>query len=215
MDDRLRKGTGHASKARKLSTAAEFELFSASTSEVLKSLTAAKLRGKVRRARTLRDKYTDLLRRQRLATRSATATKRGNSGIANARTEQKAELFGQVLARFDARLATVEAAERKAAERAERAAAKAAAKKLARKPVKSAAKKPAKAARQPATAVTGGAPQLPERSSKARSRGPDQGTAGRSQRMPGVSATVALRGQRIVSRQRSKQARQQARQGRG
>lgn len=93
----------------------EFALFSASRADALKTHTAARLRAKVRRARTLRDKFRDLLKRQRLATRSRTGSKAGASGAANQRTKQKAELFADVLQRFEKRLAQVEAAEARAA----------------------------------------------------------------------------------------------------
>lgn len=73
-------------QARKLLTAAELDVFAASRAEALKALTAVQLRGKIKRSRTLRDKYQDLLRRQKVATRGRTGSKAGTSGVANERT---------------------------------------------------------------------------------------------------------------------------------
>ena len=55
-------------QAGKLLNESEFALFAASRAGVLNTLTKAGLAGKIRRARSLRDKYRDLLKRQRLAT---------------------------------------------------------------------------------------------------------------------------------------------------
>lgn len=90
-------------QARKLLTAAELPVFEASRAQPIKELTAAQLRGKVSRARTLRDKYRDLYRRQTVATRAAPARQRSAVGADNERTQHKAELFAQVLARFEER----------------------------------------------------------------------------------------------------------------
>jgi hypothetical protein len=105
-------------QARKLLTAAELEVFAASRDKMLKALTPLQLRGKVKRARALRAKYQDLLRRQKLATRDRAGTKLGRSGIANARTAQKAQLFAEVLERFTQRLKQSEAAEARASKKA-------------------------------------------------------------------------------------------------
>ncbi len=97
-------------QARKLLTAAELDLFVAGRGDALKAMTTVQLRAKAKRARALRDKYQDLLRRQRLATRERVGSKVGRSELANARTAQKAQVFADVLARFTRRLAHVEAA---------------------------------------------------------------------------------------------------------
>jgi hypothetical protein len=102
-------------QAGKLLNVRDFALFSASRADAVKTLTAARLRAKVKRARTMRDKFRDLFKRQSLAARSRTGSKTGASGAANQRTRQKAELFSEVLQRFEKRLAQVEAAEARAA----------------------------------------------------------------------------------------------------
>lgn len=89
--------------ARALCTAAEYGLVVASGGDGLRALSEARLKLKIVRARTLRDKYRDLLRRQRLAARRSPNAKAGR-GDAGARTESKAALFEQILARFVARL---------------------------------------------------------------------------------------------------------------
>lgn len=90
--------------ARKLLNAGEYELFEASTAAALKELAEPRLRQKIERARKLRDKYADLLRRQKISTRRRTGAKAGKSGVANARTGQKQQVFAEVLERFEGRL---------------------------------------------------------------------------------------------------------------
>ena len=131
-------------QARKLLTAAELDLFAASRGDALKALTAVQLRGKVKRSRTLRDKYQDLLRRQKVATRGRTGSKAGTSGAANDRTALKAQVFTEVLARFEQRLAQLEAAAERAAQKT--AAAKARLARPASPPAKSVVKTAAKTA---------------------------------------------------------------------
>lgn len=99
---------------RKLLNAGEIEIFESSRAEAIKELNAPRLIVKVKRARTLRDKYRDLLKRQRLATRARTGSKAGNSGDANQRTREKTEVFAEILERLEGRLALVEAAEARA-----------------------------------------------------------------------------------------------------
>ncbi len=105
-------------QARKLLTAAELEVFVVSRGQGLTGLSAVQLRGKVKRARTLSEKYRDLLQRQKLATRDRAGTKMGRSGAANARTAEKAALFADVLESFSRRLAQVEAAQARAEQKA-------------------------------------------------------------------------------------------------
>ena len=90
--------------ARALCNDSEYDLFTASLADSISQLTAAQLRSKIKRARTLRDKNADLFRRQSLALRDTTGTKRGKTGAANERTEQKARLFDETLKRFEKRL---------------------------------------------------------------------------------------------------------------
>ncbi|MEO8848763.1 MAG: hypothetical protein ABI440_09075 [Casimicrobiaceae bacterium] len=104
-------------QAAKLLNRSELELFAESRADVVKTLTAARLRGKIRRTRNLRDKFQDLFKRQRLATRARTGSKVGTSGVANQRTDQKLELFADMLQRFEKRLAQLAAAEAAAAKK--------------------------------------------------------------------------------------------------
>jgi hypothetical protein len=96
--------------ARPLCTDAEYKLFTASLADEIGTLTPVQLRGKIQRARKLRDKYRDLEKRQRLANRARTGTKKGNRPETNARTADKAKLFGEALARFEAKAAKLAAA---------------------------------------------------------------------------------------------------------
>jgi len=105
-------------QAQKLCNETELKLVLASMADEVTQLSAAQLRSKIVRARTLRDKNTDLFRRQSAATRVATSAKRGNTGVANQRTEQKARLFDETLKRLELRLAKVDAAAAKVASKA-------------------------------------------------------------------------------------------------
>jgi hypothetical protein len=87
-------------QARALCSDTEYRLFEASLADNIGRHGPAALRSHVERARRLRDKYRDLHKRQRLATRARTGTKKGNAPERNARTEQKARLFDEVLGRF-------------------------------------------------------------------------------------------------------------------
>lgn len=138
-------------QARTLLTVAELELFDQSRADPIKALTLTRLRGKVTRARTLRDKYRDLFRRQTVAVRSAPSTKgRSPVGADNDRTQRKADILQEVLGRFEARVAQLEARE----EREGRGSSAAAPKRSAKKAVSTAASpkkqvKPVTQAKQP------------------------------------------------------------------
>lgn len=106
--------------ARKLLSSAEFELFEASRRDGICVLSGAELKRKVERTRRLRDKYRDLYKRQRLAMRELTGTKRGNSGAANARTKVKAAIFQDLLTRFQIRYGRVTAPPKRVAKTAPR-----------------------------------------------------------------------------------------------
>jgi len=131
-------------QARSLLTVPELALFDYSRAGPIKELTAARLRGKVTRARSLRDKYRDLYRRQTVAMRGS-KQQRSAAGTDNERTEKKATIFVEVLERFETRLAHLESQPAKKA-----GAAKSPAKAPSRKPLSSAEPKKA-AARKPGT----------------------------------------------------------------
>jgi hypothetical protein len=99
----------NSATAKKLLTSSEYELFQASLAREVQGLTDARLRSKIARTRNLRDKYRDLLRRQKLALRDRGVSKGGRSGVANARTEQKRQLLDEALQRFEERLRRVTA----------------------------------------------------------------------------------------------------------
>lgn len=109
-------------QARTLLSTPELALFDASRAQPIKALTAAQLRAKVTRARALRDKFRDLYRRQTVGTRAAPAAKRSAVGGDNERTQRKADLFAEVLTRFEERLQRVEADAQAAAAKPARAA---------------------------------------------------------------------------------------------
>ena len=96
-------------QVRPLLNAAELELFDQSRADPIKGLTPARLAGKVKRARTLRDKYRDLYRRQTVAVRGEDASGRPADGSDNERTQRKADIFQEVLERFEARTTLLQA----------------------------------------------------------------------------------------------------------
>jgi hypothetical protein len=145
-------------QARRLLSASEMDMFESSLAERASSLAPERVRVMIRRSRTLRDKYADLLRRQRLATRTRTGTKSGAGGGANERTAQKAQLFAEVLQRFEARLSRLEAAE---ADTARKASSKRAAATLEKKRAADAAKAASRHPRLSPKAPAGKAPEAP------------------------------------------------------
>jgi hypothetical protein len=213
-------------QAQKLCNTAEMELVGQSLGDALKGLTAAQLRGKVQRARTLRSKFADLFQRQTAAIKAGTGSQRGNSGEANARTGLKLQLFDEVLKRFETRLAQLDAqaaraaaAVAKAQAKAQAAAAKAAktaAKAPVKAPTKAAAKTPAKKAPKVSVraAVKAAAKAPVKRPAAKKLAQPAKKVAApkvpAAQRATQVSKVVAVRGKQIGAHARSAQARTQA-----
>ena len=159
-------------QARAICNDSEYELFSASLADSITELTPAQLRGKVKRARTLRDKSTDLFRRQSLAMQESTGSKRGKTGSANERTEQKARLFDEVLKRFEARLDKITVEPAPAASKAPKKAVATAPEAKPEKPAKAKAPSPRKAhaAKGPARAATKKGAAGPSEQVKARTK---------------------------------------------
>jgi hypothetical protein len=93
-------------RAKVLCNDNELSLLRASSRTEIGKLSAAQLKQKVSRARTLRDKWNDQARNQRRATQS---TQRSRQTDANARSAEKAELFAQALTQFESQLAKLEA----------------------------------------------------------------------------------------------------------
>lgn len=92
-------------RAKTLCTSSEFELVKASGAKEIGSLTPARLRQKVSRARKLRDKYRSLASRQTGEMRGKRAPRSGRPAADNRNTEAKAELFQETLDRFEQALA--------------------------------------------------------------------------------------------------------------
>jgi hypothetical protein len=85
-----------------LSTVTEWALVEASLPDRIRELSPARLKAKIVRARTLRDKYRDLVKRQH---RKAQPRRTGREDeTLNRRTARKVELFERVLARFQKQL---------------------------------------------------------------------------------------------------------------
>lgn len=211
------------SHARKLCTEQEYKLFSASLAPELGALPQRSVAANIKRARTARDKHSDLLRRQTIGVRRGAAAKTAPTGAVNQRTANKVKLFDEALKRFETQFKLLEKAEaakvkaaaaaQKAAEKARAKAAKqatakkavaakkaaapksksAAAKKTAEPKVKTAAAKSRAAVKTPLDAVA---------STKATQRGP--------QRPRTAARDAKAQMQRISTHQRSSNARGQA-----
>ncbi len=181
-------------QARTLLTAAELELFDQSRADPIKALTLARLRGKVTRVRTLRDKYRDLFRRQTVAVRGASST-RGRSpvGADNERTQRKADILQEVLGRFEARVTQLEAREERESQNSSAVASRrsppkaAAQKPVAEKtPVKQAAKKSATP-----TATESSTESATESATKNASQNTSQNTSKTATKVPSPTTAVA------------------------
>lgn len=106
------------SHAKVLCSDDELELFLSSLADGITKLDDAALKSSISRARELRKKYQDLFRRQTVSIRTTTGSKRGNTSVANTRTEQKAKLFAETLQRFENRRAQLDEAKARAEARA-------------------------------------------------------------------------------------------------
>lgn len=104
-------------QAKRLCSASEYELFLDSLSDSIDTLDRSAVGKSIKRTRTLRDKNNDLHQRQSLSSRDSTGSKTGTSGVSNARTEQKARLFAEVLRRYEDRLEHIDTIEHKRAQR--------------------------------------------------------------------------------------------------
>lgn len=147
------------SNATALLNKGEMGLYDDSRHNPIRGFTSKQLESRIKRARSARDRARDLLRRQKLASRERTGSKRGTSGAANQRTQDKVEILADILRRFEARLKVVKAGEREQEKVSRKAATKKATKKVATKkvaakkaPVKKASKKAVKKAARKVTA---------------------------------------------------------------
>ncbi len=107
--------TIRTSQARQLCNQAELDLYLASLARAVRQHTLARLKSKIARARKLRDKYRDLAAVQRREARGKQTPRGSRASQGNLRTARKAELFDEVLGRFEGRLAELEAAAKEAA----------------------------------------------------------------------------------------------------
>lgn len=94
-------------QARQICTPAELDLVLQSTTRQIGSLDPKQLRASIRRARTLRDKWRDRAAAQTRDTKNRNPEKLGE---ANARSNDKAQLFDEALSRFEKRLSRVDGA---------------------------------------------------------------------------------------------------------
>lgn len=163
-------------QAEALLNQGEMALFDGSRLNSLRKLHASELGKRIERARKARDRARDLLKRQTLASRDRTGSKRGASGNANARSKRKAALLDDILKRFEGQLKPARAREArqgampakpKSATTAKTSKATPTAKKAAGRTTKTAGGKPSgtaastKAKKQPAKPVRAAAKSAP------------------------------------------------------
>jgi hypothetical protein len=98
-------------RARKLCTQAEFELVESSVGRNARELSPARLKQKIDRTRKLRDKYRDLSKRQRLEARGKKTPSGSRPAKGQDNTERKAQLFQEVLDRFESYTERIQARE--------------------------------------------------------------------------------------------------------
>lgn len=123
----------HHATARKLATEAEWTLLQSSYGTALASLSPARLKQKIVRARALRDKYRALAQLQRGEARGKRKSKRTRAAQGNANTKTKAAMFAEALGRFQGHAAEVKASPAKKRQPAKKSAKRASAKKTAKK----------------------------------------------------------------------------------
>ena len=107
----------HSGEAKRLLSASEFELFRQSGQREIKTLTPARLKAKIVRARKLRDKSRDLAAQQRGEARGKRDPKGTRPASNNQRTIRKAEILGIALERFETRLTKLEEERQRMAEK--------------------------------------------------------------------------------------------------
>jgi hypothetical protein len=95
-------------RARQLTTKREWELLEKSWGSDLKAITPGRLRQKVQRARTLRDKYRDLAKQQAGEARGKRGARSTRPAQSNQNTVLKAQIFDEALGRFQERLTEIQ-----------------------------------------------------------------------------------------------------------
>lgn len=91
-------------QARRILSAAEFELFEATLAGRLERQPRRMLETRLQRARNLADKYRDLLKRQQCAARRRNSGGSAAESREMSRTAQKVRLFQEMSARLEKRL---------------------------------------------------------------------------------------------------------------
>ena len=98
-------------RAEQLTTKREFELLEKSWGRELSSLSPARLRQKIQRARTMRDKFRDLARQQTGEARGKREPRSTRPAKSNQNTKLKSQIFDEALSRFEERLVALETAD--------------------------------------------------------------------------------------------------------
>jgi len=155
-------------QAQGLLSVAEMELYDESRSNPLRKLDEAALQKRIERTRRSRERARDLVQKQKLASRAATGSKRGASGLANQRSKDKAGLLDDILKRFEGALkATTKPAAREASQ-ADTIAPAIATRRSTSRPKKSTRRVASRAALRQAAGDAGTAAKAPARKTSAR-----------------------------------------------
>ncbi len=170
-------------KAKKVLTKAEFDFFLSSQPRAVQQIPYGRLKQKVARARTLRDKYRALAKQQRREMRGKAAPKSSRAAQGNERTKLKEQIFVEVLARYQAAL---KAAPKPAAKKPKAAPGRK--KKVAKK--KAAKKPPAKKKAKKKAAKKKGSKKKAAKK-RAKRKAPAKSKVGKSSRARAIAAKRA------------------------
>lgn len=173
-----------AGNPQTLLTLAERRILDSSVGRALSEASHKQLQATLAKARTLRDKWQDLFKRQSMATKRSAR----NGEQANTRSLDKSELFAAAVKRIEARITEAAEAVSKAVASMERAATGSATTKLAAK--KAAKKTAAKPARKPTSARAATAKAAAARPAKAAAPGP--AAASKKARQAGKRKALAV-----------------------
>jgi hypothetical protein len=108
----------HHATARKLATQAEWTLLQSSYGRARSALSAAQLKQKIARVRTLRDKYRALAKQQKGEARGKRTPRSTRAAQGNANTKVKAAMFAEALARLQERASELKASGKAASTKA-------------------------------------------------------------------------------------------------
>lgn len=138
-------------QAESLLNQAETGLYNDSRINSLRRLQLKEIDKRIERTRKARDRARDLLKKQKLASRAKSGSKRGAGGKDNERSQRKAELLADILKRFEDQRKTAKQEEKAMGDSTKKSARKATKKTATKTAKKAASKSPKKATKKAAS----------------------------------------------------------------